>query len=183
MGIAEPLCGALFDWGSEAPGSTIGITRRLMLETELGYRLATDVTGPINAADVPGVLATCHPMIEIASPNLAGKLTGEALIATNAASYKFIEGPGVDPGALDLDEVSVSLSYEGEALYSEPSGSFMGGQANAIAWLINFALETGYPVERGMLLMTGAIGAPQPGKPGRYRATYSGMDAIEFTLA
>ena len=182
MGIDAPVSGVLFDWGIRQANTTITSPRALLLETELGYRLADDITAPVSAANVLQHIATCHPMIELAAPNIDGIRTGFDLIATNSASYGFIEGPGTQLSDVDLNQISVSFFREAETLHSATSDSVMQGQANAVAWLINQALHVGGEVKSGMLLMSGAIGRPHPGTPGDYRADFGKLGTIEFAL-
>ena len=58
----------------------------------------------------------------------------------------------------------------------------MGGQIQAVCWLINKAIAHGYTLEPGQLLMTGALGGPQPGKAGHYVGDYGDFGRIEFDL-
>ena len=154
-----------------------------MLETELGFRLANDVGAPVSVENVLHNIATCHPMIELAAPNLAGPVNGVDLIATNAASYAYIQGDGLDCANVAIDSLEISFSHDGENLHTASSGTVMESQAAALTWLINHRLGLGDALRAGTLLMTGAIGAPHPGKPGIYRAEYGTLGAIEFTIA
>jgi 2-keto-4-pentenoate hydratase len=182
MGISAPVSGALFDWGAQQPGALITSRRTLLLETELGYRLATDVGKHVTPATVLEHVETCHPMIEVASPNLASAPTGLDLIASNSASYGYIEGPGQDIDQVSIDAVTVSLARDGETLHEAASGSVMEGQARALSWLLNQILDLGETPRAGMLLMSGSVGPPHPGKPGAYHANFRGLGTIDFTL-
>lgn len=182
MGIDAPVSGVLFDWGLRQANTTITSPRALLLETELGYRLADDITDPVSAANVLQHIATCHPMIELASPNMEGIRSGFNLIATNSASYGFIEGLGAPLSAIDPDQIGASFYRDTQILHTATSGSVMQGQASALAWLINQVLHVGGEVKAGMLLMSGAIGRPHPGSPGDYRADFGKLGTIEFAV-
>lgn len=186
MGIDEPVSGVLFDWGAYQADTNISTPRQLLLETEFGYRVAQDrdITQPVTPENVLDYIASCHPMIELASPNLASRTRGIDLVAANSASFGYIEGQGINcSGAdLDLDQINVSLARDGETLHEASSGSVMDSQRNAIAWLINQILHLGGEVNAGMLLMSGAIGSPHPGKPGNYRAEFGALGQIEFAI-
>ncbi len=122
-------------------------------------------------------------MLEIAAPNLATKPTGVDLIATNSAAYIYVRGAQFDPAAIDVDAVQVALLSDGETLHSGSAADVMGGQAQALAWLINQALTVGYPVRAGQLFMTGSIGGMQPGRPGTYQAEFTGLQSLALTIS
>lgn len=182
MDITEPVSGVLFDWGVREAAAPVTAPRPILLETELGYRLNSDITAPVQPDSVVGLMASCQPMIEIASPNLAGKPTGVDLIAANAASYAFIEGAAHDVYSLDLDSISVTFTRNGSVLHHDSAASVLEGQSNALSWLINHLLARAQPLQRGMLLMTGAMGPPHPATSGSYRADFGPLGVIEFSV-
>jgi 2-keto-4-pentenoate hydratase len=181
MGIDRPVMGVLFDWGRIDAGSTLAPARRIILETELGFRISRAIDSHVTPATVPGLIASVSPMIEIAAPNLVAKSTGIDLIATNAASYQHIEGMRADPASIDVDGINAALSRDGEVLHNASSSTVMQGQWT-LAWLINQIVDLKYALQPGMLLMTGAIGAPQPAKTGSYRADFTGLGSIAFEV-
>jgi len=180
MGIDEPVLGVLFDWCETPDGARLTPQRAVVIETEIGYRLGTDVTEPVSAEDVPNLIKTCHAMLEIASPNLSGDRNGIDLIASNSATFRLVQGETI---SREVDGVAVRLVRDAEVLHEAGSGSVMGGQANALAWLINKALSLGYPVKQDMLLMSGSIGQVQPGKPGVYRGEFDDCAGSKTTLS
>lgn len=131
---------------------------------------------------VSEIVASCSAMIEIAAPNLAGKPNGVDLVAVNSASYRYIEGATIDWRHTDLDELIVKFYRGEELLHEDMAGSVMGGQKNALCWLINKILEVGYSIPVGALLMTGAIGAPHPAQPGQYRAQFGDLKEVGFSV-
>ena len=181
MGIDAPVYGVLFHWGAREPG-TLSEPRPLILETELGDRLGDDIDAPTTAIEVVDRIATCHPMIELASPNLAGKPQGIDLIATNSASFAFIQGTAVAMSDVAIDSITATLTLDAATLHEARSDSVMDGQANALAWLVNQVLDQGGSLRAGMLLMTGSVGPPHPGKPGAYHADFGPLGTIEFSI-
>ncbi len=187
MNADQPIIGVLHQQGAFAAGDTHSLPRPCLLETEFGFVLAESVSAPITPQNVFHNVASCHPMLEIASPNLAGKPSGLDLIATNAASFGYVMGTKIDINLADennrLDEMAVALLYEGDTCFSGHGADVMQGQAQALAWLINKVLEVGYPLQAGHLLMTGSIGAMQPAKPGHYEGRFSGLDSVSIRVA
>ena len=180
MGADQAIAGVLYEAGHFAAGH-LDLSQPCMLETEIGFTAATQVTQPVSATDVFSHMTTCHPMIEVASPNLAGKPNGIDLVATNAASFGYIKGPA-HPIREDLDEITIEFEVDGETLHTARAGDVMGSQANALAWLVNLLLELGYTIQPGHLFMTGSIGAMHPAKPGQYKASYGSLGQIEFAI-
>lgn len=183
MGIDQPILGALFASGDFPSDAPVQLARQCILETEIGLRVATPVSSPISAGDVADIVDACMPMIELASPNMAGRPSGIDLVATNSASYGFIAGAAITPDWGNIDALDVSLADESATLHAGSSGDVLGGQREALAWLINGALRQGYVIEAGQLFMTGSIGGMQPAKPGAYRASFGALGEIEFSIA
>ncbi len=181
MGIDSPIMGVLFESGSiHTPAFSPAIP--CILETELGYRLHTDVLSPVKSGEVLDLVECCMPMMEIAAPNLPGRPKGLDLVAANSASYAWLEGPRYAVSHIDVDNVQTSLGSAGETHFGGSSREVMDGQADALAWLINQALEVGYEVKAGQLFMTGSIGGMTPADPGSYTATFSGLDTLSIEI-
>ncbi|HCD26962.1 MAG TPA: hypothetical protein DER02_05555 [Gammaproteobacteria bacterium] len=204
MGTDQPVIGVLptaGDFSAAAQSGPLQLQRPVMLETELGFTLAEDIaagTGakpaqPLSAADVPQLIASCQPMIELAAPHLANRPNGIDLVATNSATYGFLCGTALQASATTQndwargkwspDEVDISFYRGAESLHAASANMVMESQWAALAWLINTVLAQGYKLNKGHLLMTGSIGALHPAKPGHYRAEFSGLGCIEFEVA
>lgn len=182
MGIESPVFGVLFDDGRTSPGAQIAVPGGGVLETELGFKLAQNVTTPVSPDSVLEKMDDCRIMIEIARPNLTAKPSGLDLIATNAASFRFIEGASFNPLATEVDEIEVALEFSGDRVFSGRSGDVMGGQRVALAWLINSLLTVGYELSSGNILMTGSVGGIAPTKSGDYRGDFGPLGDIPFSI-
>lgn len=182
MGIAAPVLGVLFEQGRSRPLDHVAVPGGGVLETELGFTLAQDITSPVTPASVLDRVDCCHTMVEVAKPNLSGKPSGIDLIATNSASYHFIEGTEFAPQTIEIDDLQAELTYEGETVFTGRCGDVMGGQRDALAWLINTLLSVGYTLTAGQILMTGSVGGVAPSKPGQYQGLFSGLGEIGFTI-
>ena len=79
MGIDRPVTGALFarpgyDGGSEVPAAAFG---RLMLETELSFRVARDIDAPLSTPEAAAaVIADVAPAVELANLSFAAPPAG-----------------------------------------------------------------------------------------------------------
>lgn len=185
--VDGPLMGALFSSGKWDANQPIQIKNyhKLMLETEIGFILSQDIQHPVSKDSVLTYVAAVVPVIEL--PNLAypnvKKLTGVDLIATNVASNAVIIGsPITDFSALDLNQLTTQLT-RGDQLIIEGKGSDASGdQLTALTWLINRILNQGYTLEKGHLLITGALGPMVPAIAGQHTATFGSLGSIEFNL-
>ena len=181
FGLGEPAVGVLFAPGKLAPGVSKPLVdfNKPMLETEFGYRLNRAVSEPVD--DATGLVAAVHLMIELADAGFDGKQTGVDLIAGNVASSHYIEGPEIDASAA-LDDAAVSLSRDGETLFAGEGRDALGGQMQALTWLINKTVALGRTIGTDDILMTGALGGAAPGATGHYVAQFGDLGSIEFDL-
>ena len=188
MNTTQPVIGVLFSGGERIANRLVHTDRPVMLETELGFRLGHDITTPQTEEQVGTSVQSVLPVIELAAPNLEQRPNAVDLIASNSATYAFIPGAAVAAPWHDmsvrpnLDQVAIGLYQETNILHSELAGSIMQGQWHALSWLLNEVMRIGYPLSADHLLMTGSIGAQQPGKAGNYRAEYGALGSIDFTL-
>ncbi|MFP8879468.1 MAG: hypothetical protein AAEJ52_23160 [Myxococcota bacterium] len=188
LGLEAPFTGVLFANGRRENGVSIAATdfRGLVLETELCFRIGSAI-----ARRVPDVKAlrehidACRPAIELADAGGYGaaKFTGLDLIAGNGASAAVLLGAEADWQSPAIDELAVSFSRDGELLHEAMSGDLMGGQWQALLWLVNAVIDQGYELEPGHLLLTGSLGSGHPGLPGRYVADYGAFGRIAFDVA
>jgi len=186
FGLPGPVTSVLFARGVRNNNSevSLGDFRGLLVETELCYRLNTTVSQPV--ADIEAVkalVARVSPAFELADPGFGSDtFTGEDLVATNIACGGWIEGDEFDWRNTDLDAITVDLTHNGEPLHSAAAGSVIDGQWPALLWLINQSVAQGYKITPEHFLITGAIGAAHPGKPGHYVAEFGGAGSISFEL-
>lgn len=113
---------------------------------------------------------------------LANPITAVDLTAANIGSAHYIVGPRTTDSALNLDQLRIRL-YSGKQLINETTG----GAAHRGQWWnflhqINEALDRGYELEAGQLVISGALGEIRRDEVGDYRATFSQLGTIKFSL-
>lgn len=182
MGIDKPIIGALFAAGAHPQGKPVALTRPILLETELAFRVNQPVTTPVTADSAFQCVDACLPMIELAAPNLATQPNALDLVATNSASHGYIAGTEADMGTIDFDTLSVRLLADNAEQWCGTGASVLGGQREALAFLINEVLARGYSVEAGHLMMTGSIGGILPGRAGQFIGDFGPLGEIRFAL-
>jgi len=183
--LNEPVVGALYASGMRTSGAVIeaGSHRGLLIETEIGFRLARPLTAPpADRDELAAAIASCLPVVELAEPGFAAEFSGVDVVAANVIAWGCVLGEERPVADRDLDAVEVELSREGETVHRARASEVLDGQWSTLAWLVTAALARGLPLEAGSLLITGAIGPAQPGQPGRYRADYGTFGEVVFTL-
>jgi 2-keto-4-pentenoate hydratase len=193
FGVKAPLAGALF--GIHKVQFKNAFTskdyKKLMLETEIGYVLSSDIAAfsKITQQDLPTLIEKVVPVIEL--PDLAysnvSKVTGLDLIATNVASNEVLIGDFTLPKDFKLlNEVQTKMTRgagtQAELLISGKGSDASGDQAQALHWLINQLLQSGYALKKGQLLITGALGAMVPAEKGTHLASFGKYGQITFDI-
>lgn len=157
-----------------------------MLEVEIGYRLKKKVQGPTTPEKVKDLVDAVMPAVEIPDLNFdtMSGLTFKDLIADNVCARGFILGNPTPKDHVNPNAVTGQLFMNGEALGEPVSGrAALEDQWQALSWTINNVLKKGGQLKKGMVIITGSMGRMYPGKPGEYKAVYTGdMDNLEFTI-
>jgi len=186
LGLTGPITGALFESGARPPGALVqrSAYRNLLIETELGFRLARRIDQPVDTiAELRAAVATVAPMFELADPGFGRvPIRGADLVAANAACGGFIEGAGRAVDTVDLDAERIVLQRDGVTLHEASGADLLGDHWQALRWLVNSLVARGEVIEAGQLLMTGALGAAHPAAPGVYTAAFSTLGTLEVTV-
>jgi 2-keto-4-pentenoate hydratase len=187
FGAKGPVTGVMLGsmLHSGAKVNTKGYTK-CMLEVEVGYLLAKDVTADVTPANVKSYVAKILPAVEV--PDIPFKsmkgLVPADLIAVNVGARGYILGKPVDPAKVDPNKVTGKLVMNGKDVGKAiPGRAAMGDQWKALAWTLNNARAHGGLLKKGMFIITGSLGPLYPGKPGSYKAVYTGgLSDIAFSI-
>lgn len=159
---------------------------KMMLEVEIGYILKEDISKPIKPEEAKDLITTILPAIEVPDLNFATfkGLKFTDIIADNVGARGFILGQGQAAAKVDPNQVTGQLFLNGQALGdSVPGRAALGDQWKALAWTINNILAQGGHIKKGMVVITGSLGRMYPGKPGSYKAVYTGgLEEIAFMI-
>ncbi len=150
---------------------------KMMLEVEIGYILGRDLNQPVTPEQARAAVANICPAVEVPDLNFATfkGLTVADIVADNVGARGFILGKPVSPRGIDVNTVTGRLFRDGKPLGPPvPGKAALGDQWKALAWTLNNVLKTGGEVKKGMVVITGCLGRMNPGRPGSYRALYSG---------
>jgi 2-keto-4-pentenoate hydratase len=157
--------------------------RQGVVEVEVGYRFAQRISRPL--PDVKALqqsLAEVFPAIELPDLAHSGSEQYRALdiIATNAGAKHFIVGAGRAPSLTDPNTVTVTLYRDGEQVMQGTGRDVLEDQWQALLWLVNRTIASGWTIEPGQVLITGAMGKPTPIQKGLYVADYGRFGRIEW---
>lgn len=186
FGVSEPVAGALFQPGLAFDRSVYLLSdhTNLMLETEIGFILNQNITQLVTAEQLPAMIKSVVPVIEL--PDLRfenpDNITGHGLIVNNVASNKVLVGKPIDVNSLNINDISTELTRNGVPVIKGKATDAMGDQWQALAWLINRSLRSGYPVSEGNLLITGALGPMIPAERGQYDADFGQLGKLAFSI-
>jgi 2-keto-4-pentenoate hydratase len=186
FGVDFPLSGILYDSG-KLEGSPVvdgKAFRGMGIETEIGFVIGQSINRPVrDVEELQQKVSAVMPAIEMPDWRFpTPKVKGVDLIAANVNAAKFIAGTPRPHQGVNLNQVNVSLSYNGQVLYQGKGAEALGDQWKAALWLVNSVVEQGYKVEPGHILITGALGKLIPGKPGQYVADYGDFGKISFEV-
>jgi len=159
---------------------------KMMLEVEIGYRLGQDVKTPTTPEDVRKLVDAIMPAIEIPDLNFATlkELAFTDIIADNVGARAFILGAAQPAIKVDPNAVTGQLFADEKALgQSVPGRAALGDQWKALSWMLNNVLANGGELKKGMVVITGSLGPMYPGKPGSYKAVYTGgLENLSFSI-
>ncbi|MYD42287.1 MAG: hypothetical protein F4W90_00175 [Gammaproteobacteria bacterium] len=173
FGLTHPLIGSLYRWGRRENGAALDMVNGVKLECEIGITIDSD-----------GNPKSAGPVIEVPRMawNSADDAKGSNLTATNIAAYLYIVG---EQQAFrdDYEQLSVSLTRDGEAVCEAQLSDALGGPVPALQWMLEEAQARDMSPADNMLLITGACGGIHDGVPGNYVADYGPLGTIEFSIS
>lgn len=188
FGVQSALSGVLFQSGLKPESAHIQRANfgKLMIETELGFRLNRTITRPIKDIEtLKSYVFFVAPVIELPDLGFAqpDSLKGNDIIAANVASNWVIEGKPMPVDAInDLNNFPVRLLRNGQEISLGKGSDALGDQWQALLWLVNHTVEQGYAITDKHLLITGALGNMLPAEPGQYTAHFDALGSIKFEI-
>ncbi|MEW6143455.1 MAG: fumarylacetoacetate hydrolase family protein [Thermodesulfobacteriota bacterium] len=185
--VDTPVSGVLFSSGTHESTAVIEGSkfRSLVIETEIGFVAGKRIEEKIiDIARLREYIGAVLPVIELPETGFADmkKIKAQDIVAANVGSAVFITGARRPLADADPDDITVKLVSDGETLNQGKGSDALGGQWEALLWLVNSAIGNGWKIERGDILITGALGKVVPAKPGRYQAQFGELGDISFDI-
>ncbi len=148
-------------------------------EGEIAFVLKEDLSGPgVTAEDVLAATDYVVACFEIVDSRIADwRIRIQDTVADNASCGVFVLGSQrVSPGALDLANVRLDMTRNGEHCGSGLGSAVQGHPAAAVAWLANTLGRFGIPFKRGEVILSGSLAPLIPAKAGdRFEMTLTGI--------
>ncbi|MBH0113863.1 hypothetical protein I5E68_12995 [Novosphingobium sp. YJ-S2-02] len=186
FGIDRPALGALPAKGRLRAPYLLRLAdfRRLVVECELGFELAHDVTERVDdEAQVRALVASIGPAVELPDVRVTGAdLSLVDHISANISAARFIFEPLVKPdAAADINAIMSQLERDGITVGTGGARLAFGDQWAALRSILNTALEQGYRPSAGDVILTGALVQAEAEK-GHYVAHFDNLGKIEFAV-
>jgi len=185
--VDNPISGVLFKSGEYNDNSEIKFTEyfTMLVETELGFRIGEEINKPINnVKELDSKISAIIPVIELPDVRFTefknSKLTD--VVAANICSSKFVKGKESDFKKSGSQDIDIQLKLDGNTINTVSIADSMEYQKELLIWLINQQLENGWEIKPGQILITGAMGKINIGRPGLYEADYGQLGKVKFKV-
>jgi len=189
LGVDQPDFGALLSDMAVPDGGTVPSGRLLQpkVEAEVALVLGQDLPhAQCTAADVLRAVDFALPALEIVDSRIADwDITIVDTVADNASSGLFVlGGTPVRLTAVDLREVAMMMTRNGEKVSAGTGADCLGSPLNAAAWLASTLAGTGDPLRAGDIVLSGALGPMSAACPGdAFAAHITGLGAVQVSFA
>lgn len=139
------------------------------VEGELAFILKERIKGPqVTVPDVIRAVEWVLPSIEIVDSRIRDwKIKLPDTIADNASSGLFLLGRERLPlKDMDVTEIGMNLYVNGTLVNTGVGAAALGNPLFSVAWLANFLSRFDIALEAGEVVLSGALSAAVPAKPG-----------------
>lgn len=171
FGADEPMVGRLYADSRIEDGGMLDLSRCCAPRVEGELLIEVDHLPDADADDAAVVagIRSVRPAIEIADSRLAGwpRAVGHA-IADNACCGRIVfPTSGAPASAIDFADIGMTMTEDGVSVTDGKGSDCMGSVLNVYRWFADRARRTGWSVQAGDLLLTGAMGRAVEPSAGR----------------
>lgn len=162
LGVDEPDYGILLSSMNMAGCAIpVGALIQPKIEAELAFILKDDLSGP--DASIEDVLAATEcivPAFEVVDSRVKDwKISIIDTVADNASSGGFILSDQLVPVDADLAAITMKLYKNGECVNQGSGADVLGNPAYCVAWLANKLHRYGIQLNKGEIVLSGALSA------------------------
>lgn len=188
MGVDEPDYGHLLADMRLHEVEPVDVSRYCYprVEVEVAFVLGRTLPGA-DCTEEDVLAATEHvaPAIELIDSRITDWQIGLVdTIADNASSAGFVLGAErVDPAAVDLLAVDVTLTRSGEKVAEGRSDAVLGNPVTAVAWLARKVAGFGVRLEAGHVVLPGSCTRAVDVRPGdHFHAEFEGLGSVALSF-
>lgn len=163
LGVHQPDFGFLTDTMHIPNGTSVTIAGNMIqprAEGEIAFLLKEQLKGPdVTEADVLNATEFVVPCFEIVDSRIKDwKIKIQDTVADNASCGTFVLGDArVKPQDVDLENVRMVVSKNGEEISSGQGSAALGSPLTAVAWLANTLSEYDIALEPGEIVLSGSL--------------------------
>jgi 2-keto-4-pentenoate hydratase len=189
FGVSEPDYGALFQDMGFAQNRELPISQLIQPrgETEIALVLKHGLTDPdIDLQMVIDAIDYVTVAVEIVDSAIENwDLTAADTIADNASAAMFVLGETrVPPGRVDAENVKMRTTCNGTEVSTGIGSNCMGNPYCAALWLMRALVDAGTPVQKGEVILTGALGPMYALAAGDTIAAHvEGLGSVPFNMS
>lgn len=169
LGVDTPDFGILYD-SMEVTNGKIPEGRVLQprMEGELAFVLKKDLGDANSIEDVLEATDYVLPALEIVASRIKDwKITLVDTVADNASCGMYLlSDQKIDPQKTDLKEVFMTMYKNGQEINSAYASAVMDHPANAVLWLVKSLAHYGVTLNKGDIILSGALTAAVPAESG-----------------
>jgi 2-oxopent-4-enoate hydratase len=189
LGVSEPDFGFLLEAMLVPSGATLVRAELLQprVEPEIAFWLNSALRGPgVTAADVLAATRGVSAALEIVDSRIADwRIKLADTIADNGSSARAVVSDQVVPlSGIDLAAEAVQLLRTDEVVGRGTGADVLGHPAEAVAWLANRLADFGAGLERGQVVLPGAMCASVFAQAGEtFRAEFTSIGSVSVRFA
>lgn len=161
-GAREPIVGRLAADDLIRSPARIRASRHLrIVEAELVFEIGKDLSGlsaPYSRSDVVSAIANVYAGIEICNSRFGpADVSLLHLVADNGNADRLVLGDRLSGlRAVDLTDLSVTLTFQGKPVVSGSSANVLGDPIASVIWLANWLVSRGETLKCGQLVASGS---------------------------
>lgn len=189
LGVNQPDFGVLFAHTHLPNNGEIPFSFLIQpkAEAEMAFVLNESIIAPLtDVSELLGKIAYVSPAIEIVGSRVQNwdiRITDT--VADNASASHFVLGEAqVTPDQIDFENASMQLWRNGEVASEGIAKACMGNPLNAVLWLCNTFVAKGVAINKGDIILSGALGPMVPISEGdTFKADIQGLGEVGFSVS